>query len=127
MSINPALPAGITIRADITPQYAEILTVPALAFVAKLHRQFDSRRQELLAKRATRQREFDAGNLPDFLPATRAIRKSAWTISPQPADLLDRRVEITGPTDRKIVINVRSRGRFLRRLWLRVQSRISRA
>ena len=100
-----SLPAGVTIRATVTPQFAEILTQPALAFVAKLHRQFESRRQELLAKRAARQQEFDAGKLPDFLPDTKAIRDGDWTIAPQPPDLLDRRVEITGPTDRKMVIN----------------------
>ena len=105
MLANPAMPAGVTIRAAITPQYLEILTPPALAFVARLHRQFESRRQELLTRRAARQREFDAGKLPDFLPDTQAIRDSEWTIATQPADLLDRRVEITGPTDRKMVIN----------------------
>ena len=100
-----ALPQGVKILGNITPPYAEILTPPAMALVAKLHRQFDARRQELLAKRAARQLEFDAGKLPDFLPETRKIRDSEWTIAPQPADLLDRRVEITGPTDRKMVIN----------------------
>ena len=99
------LPAGVEVFANITPQYAEILTPQALAFVAKLHRQFEGRRQELLAKRVARQREFDAGKLPDFLPDTQKIRDSEWTIAAQPADLLDRRVEITGPTDRKMVIN----------------------
>jgi len=98
-------PSGIVIRGAITPPFAEILTPAALAFVAKLHRQFESRRQELLAKRAARQKEFDAGMLPDFLPDTRAVRESEWVIAPQPKDMLDRRVEITGPTDRKMVIN----------------------
>ncbi len=98
-------PQGVEILGNVTPHYAEILSVPALALVAKLHRQFDARRQELLASRATRQLEFDAGKLPDFLPETRKIRESEWTIADQPADLLDRRVEITGPTDRKMVIN----------------------
>ena len=98
-------PAGISIRAAIPSHTAEILSQPALAFVAKLHRQFEGRRQDLLAKRASRQLEFDAGKLPDFLPETQSIRDSDWTIAPQPADMLDRRVEITGPTDRKMVIN----------------------
>jgi malate synthase len=89
----------------ITPQFAEILTPEALEFVALLHRNFEPRRQELLAKRAVRQKEFDAGQLPDFLPETKRIRESDWTIAPQPKDMLDRRVEITGPTDRKMVIN----------------------
>jgi malate synthase len=102
---SPALPAGVEITGQITPAFAEILTPEALAFVAKLHRAFEPRRQELLAKRAARQKEFDAGKLPDFLPETKAIRERDWTISPQPKDMLDRRVEITGPTDRKMVIN----------------------
>jgi malate synthase len=102
---TPALPAGIEITGQITPAFAEILSPEALAFVAKLHRAFEPRRQELLAKRAARQKEFDAGKLPDFLPETKAIRERDWTIAPQPKDMLDRRVEITGPTDRKMVIN----------------------
>jgi malate synthase len=99
------LPQGVTLSGPVTSQFAEILTPQALAFVARLHRQFDSRRQELLARRAARQKEFDSGALPDFLAATRKIRESEWKVAPQPKDLLDRRVEITGPTDRKMVIN----------------------
>jgi malate synthase len=101
----PLLPDGVRITAPISAEFARILTPEALAFVARLHRQFESRRQELLARRAARQKEFDAGKLPDFLPETRSIRESAWQIAPQPRDMLDRRVEITGPTDRKMVIN----------------------
>jgi len=101
---NP-FPDGVRISAPISPEFASILTPEALAFVARLHRQFDQRRQELLARRAERQKQFDAGALPDFLPETKTIRESDWKISPQPADMLDRRVEITGPTDRKMVIN----------------------
>jgi malate synthase len=89
----------------MSPEFAQILSPEALGFVAKLHRQFEPRRQEMLAARAARQKEFDAGKLPDFLPATQAIRDAEWRIAPQPPDLLDRRVEITGPTDRKMVIN----------------------
>ncbi len=100
-----ALPEGVAISGPMTADFARILTPEALAFVAQLHRQFDARRQELLARRAERQKQFDAGVLPDFLPETRKIRESDWKISPQPADMLDRRVEITGPTDRKMVIN----------------------
>lgn len=103
MSIQ--VPAGTEIRGPILPGFETILSPDALAFVAKLHRSFESRRQELLAKRDARQKEFDAGVLPDFLPETKAIREGNWSIAPQPADLLDRRVEITGPTDRKMVIN----------------------
>jgi malate synthase len=89
----------------ITAEFAQILTPEALAFVAKLQRRFDQRRQELLARRAARQKEFDAGQHPDFLPMTKEIRDSGWSVAAQPKDLLDRRVEITGPTDRKMVIN----------------------
>jgi malate synthase len=89
----------------MTPEYAQILTPAALAFVAKLHRKFEPRRQELLARRAARQKEFDAGRLPDFLAETAQVRAGDWQVAPQPKDLLDRRVEITGPTDRKMVIN----------------------
>jgi len=105
MSSFPSLTSGVTILGDVNAEYAEILTPQALAFVARLHRQFETRRQELLGRRASRQKDFDGSKLPDFLPDTKAIRDSEWTIAPQPADLLDRRVEITGPTDRKMVIN----------------------
>ena len=105
MSTPLQLPPGMRILGTITPPFAEILTPDALAFIAKLHHQFEPRREELLAKRRGRQMEFDAGEMPDFLPETRHIRESEWTIAPQPKDMLDRRVEITGPTDRKMVIN----------------------
>jgi len=101
---------GVEIHGRVTPEYAQILTPAAVAFVAKLHRAFEPRRQELLAKRAARQREFDAGALPDFLPETQRVRESEWKIADQPKDLLDRRVEITGPTDRKMVINALNSG-----------------
>jgi malate synthase len=87
----------------------QILNPEALAFVAGLHRRFDGRRQALLAARLERQQAFDAGALPDF-PAETAIRESDWTVAPIPADLMDRRVEITGPTDRKMVINALNSG-----------------
>jgi malate synthase len=93
------------INGAMHPGFETILTPAALAFLAKLHRSFESRRQALLAKRAARQKEFDAGKLPDFLPETAHIRAAEWTVAPQPKDMLDRRVEITGPTDRKMVIN----------------------
>jgi malate synthase len=99
------LPGGVEIHGRVTPEYATILTPDALAFVASLHRAFESRRRELLARRAARQKAFDAGERPDFLAETRSIREREWTIAEQPPDLLDRRVEITGPTDRKMVIN----------------------
>jgi len=105
MHMSTPLPQGVSISGRVTPEFAQILTPEALAFVAKLHRQFEARRQDLLARRAARQKEFDAGKLPDFLPETKQVRESSWQIAPQPKDMLDRRVEITGPTDRKMVIN----------------------
>ncbi len=87
------------------PRFAQILTPDALTLVASLHRRFETRREELLARRAQRQKQFDSSVLPDFLPETKLIRESEWQIAPLPADMLDRRVEITGPTDRKMVIN----------------------
>jgi len=98
-------PGGVEIHGAVSPEFAQILSADAIAFVAKLHRTFEPRRQELLAARAARQKEFDAGQLPDFLPQTKKIRESEWKIADQPQDMLDRRVEITGPTDRKMVIN----------------------
>jgi malate synthase len=98
-------PQEVVVTGRVTSEFAQILTPEALAFVAKLHHGFERRRQELLARRAARQKEFDAGRLPDFLSETRSIREKEWQVAPQPKDLLDRRVEITGPTDRKMVIN----------------------
>jgi malate synthase len=99
------MPEGIDVLGKLTPQFAEVLTPQALAFVAKLSRKFEVRRRELMAMRAQRQTDFDAGKLPDFLAETKTIREGAWTVAPVPHDLQDRRVEITGPTDRKMVIN----------------------
>jgi malate synthase len=96
---------GIEIHGAIPSEFRQILSAEALAFFGKLHRAFEPRRQQLLALRAVRQKEFDSGVLPDFLPGTKSIRDTEWTIAPQPKDMLDRRVEITGPTDRKMVIN----------------------
>ena len=98
------------IRAAAGPRADEILSPPALAFLADLHRRFDARRRELLARRAERQKRFDAGELPDFLIETRAIREGDWKVAPIPADLLDRRVEITGPVDRKMIVNALNSG-----------------
>jgi malate synthase len=102
--------AGIRIDPAPAGAFAEVLSPGALAFVASLHRRFQPRRQQLLARRAARQAEIDAGALPDFLPATRAIREAEWRVAPPPLDLLDRRVEITGPTDRKMIINALNSG-----------------
>ncbi|WP_394649234.1 malate synthase A [uncultured Deinococcus sp.] len=107
---DSALPAGMQISAPVSAAQAEILTPEALAFVAELHRRFDSRRRELLAAREARQARLDAGELPDFLPETREVREGDWAISPLPQDLRDRRVEITGPVDRKMIINALNSG-----------------
>ncbi|MCL6632263.1 MAG: malate synthase A [Alicyclobacillus herbarius] len=104
-------PAGVTVQGPYTEAFAEILTPEALAFVAGLHRRFERTRRQLLARRVDRQRAIDAGQLPDFLPETREIRESDWTVGSIPQDLTDRRVEITGPSgDRKMVINALNSG-----------------
>jgi len=100
----------IQITGPVTPEFAEILTPEAMNFVATLVRAFTDRREELLRRRAQRQTEINAGKLPDFLPGTEHIRNSEWTIAPEPADLQDRRVEITGPVERKMIINALNSG-----------------
>jgi malate synthase len=97
-------------KGEASPEFAEILTPEALRFVQKLARKFNGRREELLEKRQKRQAEVDNGTLPDFLPETEEVRKGSWTIAPLPKDLQDRRVEITGPVDRKMVINALNSG-----------------
>jgi malate synthase len=92
------------------PGAEEVLTDAALGFVAELHERFDARRRELLAARIERQKRFDAGGFPDFPEETRDIRESDWTVAPIPADLQDRRVEITGPTNAKMIINALNSG-----------------
>ena len=105
MHMSGPIPQGVAISGSISKEFAQILSPETLDFVAKLHRKFESRRQELLARRAERQKQFDAGAKPDFLAETKSIRESDWQVAEQPRDMLDRRVEITGPTDRKMVIN----------------------
>src|SRR3989441_9692007 len=100
----------VSVLGRVSAEFAEILTLEALDFIADLHRQFEPQRQDLLARRAARQKEFDRGKLPDFLPDTRKMREQQWRVAPQPKDLLDRRVELTGPTDRKMVINALNSG-----------------
>lgn len=101
---------GIEVVGSVTSEFAEILTNEALEFIAGLHRAFEGRRRELLARRALVQAELDGGWLPDFPAETRAIREGGWTVGPTPDDLLDRRVELTGPVDRKMVINALNSG-----------------
>lgn len=104
------LPDGVQITPEISPAFAEILTHDALEFIAKLQRTFGARREECLRNRQVRQAALDRGEALDFLAETKAIRESNWVCAPIPADLLDRRVEITGPTDRKMVINALNSG-----------------
>jgi malate synthase len=101
---------GVQITGPVPAEFAEILTPEALAFVAELHRTFNPTREALLRRRAERQRELDGGALPDFLPETEQIRRGAWAVAAAPHDLLDRRVEITGPSERKMVINALNSG-----------------
>jgi malate synthase len=110
--MNPSATAlkGVEIKGNLKAAYHEILTEDALALVVKLHRALNPRRKELLENRQVRQRKIDNGKLPDFLPETAHIRNSEWTVAPLPEDLLDRRVEITGPVDRKMVINALNSG-----------------
>ena len=105
VSLAPAV-----VRAPAVARQDEVLTPDALAFVAELHRRFDRRRRELLTTRTARQARFDAGELPDFLQETREVREGDWRVAPIPAELLDRRVEITGPVDRKMIINALNSG-----------------
>jgi malate synthase len=101
---------GVELTAPLSERYAALLTPDALDFVVTLHRAFNGRRTELLSARVARQARLDFGEKPDFLPETAAIRNSEWKVSPLPRDLLDRRVEITGPVDRKMIINALNSG-----------------
>src|SRR3954465_10027568 len=112
---NPTPPgtpplAGVRILAPVPPAFAEILTPAALQFLADLARRFEPRRRELLGRRVDRQRELDAGAFPGFLKSPADVRGAEWRVTPIPRDLIDRRVEITGPVDRKMVINALNSG-----------------
>jgi malate synthase len=109
--MSPAAPRDeLKVLAPVPPAYAEILTPEAKGFVADLAATFTGQVEELLRRRAQVQAEYDAGRNPDFLPATAAIRDAEWSVAPIPRDLLDRRVEITGPVDRKMIINALNSG-----------------
>ncbi len=101
---------GVEILGEISPPYQAIITPEALTFVRDLHRMFQKRRIELLEKRVARQQQINAGEKPTFLSSTGVIREGAWAVAPIPADLQDRRVEITGPVDRRMVINALNSG-----------------
>ncbi|MDN7226252.1 malate synthase A [Planococcus sp. N064] len=102
--------SSVLIKNEVTPQMETILTPEALAFIEKLHVNFDKKRIALLEQRQVRQKEIDGGKPLDFLPETEHIRESDWTIAPLPEDMQDRRVEITGPTNRKMLINALNSG-----------------
>eukprot|EP00879_Flechtneria_rotunda_P006759 GHRR01007103.1.p1 GENE.GHRR01007103.1~~GHRR01007103.1.p1 ORF type:complete len:246 (+),score=50.02 GHRR01007103.1:43-780(+) len=109
MSVQTA--PGVSILGPCSPEHAQILTVDAQRFVATLHRCFNARRKELLHRRVTRQYEIDNGELPDFLLETAHVRNDpTWQGAPPAPGLVDRRVEITGPVDRKMVINALNSG-----------------
>jgi len=101
---------GVALDGPITPEVAAILTAEALGLLATLHREFNERRIQLLHRRVERQDALDAGARYDFLPETREIRESEWSVAPIPPDLQDRRVEITGPVERKMIINALNSG-----------------
>jgi malate synthase len=101
---------GLEIHAPVTGRMQEVLTQDALQFVSSLHREFEPTRQQLLRARVARRAELGAGGTLDFLEETREIRESDWSVAPAPGDLQDRRVEITGPTQRKMVINALNSG-----------------
>ncbi|MBS1145727.1 MAG: malate synthase, partial [Proteobacteria bacterium] len=108
MALN--LPAGVQITAPIKPEWEPILCTEALELVAKLHRAFEARRQELLKARVARQARIDAGEMPDFLPETKSVREGDWKIAPLPKALERRRTEITGPVEAKMIINAFNSG-----------------
>ena len=108
-------PDGLQITGDNGERYDEVLTAPALAFLADLHRTFDGRRLELLQTRQDRYQQLAAGGTLDFLPATQEIRDADWQVAPVAPGLVDRHVEITGPTDRKMTINALNSGA---KVWL---------
>ncbi|MCK8678696.1 malate synthase A [Streptomyces lichenis] len=116
MSAPAPTPAAIVEAAEPLPRQEEVLSRDALAFVAELHRRFTPRRDELLARRAERRAEIARTSTLDFLPETAQLREDdSWKVAPAPAALTDRRVEITGPTDRKMTINALNSGA---RVWL---------
>ena len=107
---SPSVGRDVEVRAPREARFDEILTSEAREFVARLARRFEPRRRELLRGRVDRQRDFDAGAFPTFLESTAQVRDADWRVAPIPHDLLDRRVEITGPVDRKMVINALNSG-----------------
>lgn len=106
MATIESINEGVAINGPVKDSFRKILNPEATAFLALLHRTFNGTRKALLQRRVIRQQELDNGNLPDFLPETKHIRDNdAWKGAPPAPGLIDRRVEITGPTDRKMVVN----------------------
>ena len=101
---------GTEVKGPVDGRLGEVVTDRALGIVARLHRELDETRRELLDRRTERQAELDAGGTLDFLPETLDVREGDWQVSGAPADMQNRRVEITGPTDRKMVINALNSG-----------------
>ena len=101
---------GVEVYGSVSGEFAKVLTPKALQFIGNLAREYEPRRRELFKERQKRQLEIDGGRLPDFLPDTREIRENEWKVAPVPEDLQDRRVEITGPVDRKMIINALNSG-----------------
>jgi malate synthase len=110
MNRSPATAPALGVAAPRLPGSEIILTPEALGFVERLAQAFTGRIEDLLEQRRRRQAAFDAGERPDFLPSTAAIRAAEWSVPPPPPDLRDRRVEITGPIDRKMIINALNSG-----------------
>ncbi|WP_255518154.1 malate synthase A [Fulvivirga sp. M361] len=102
--------SSLRITAEVPEAYAQVLTPEALAFLEVLHMNFDTERKQRLSAREHRQLELDSGKMPGFRPETKAIRDGNWTVAPIPEDILDRRVEITGPVERKMIINALNSG-----------------
>ena len=107
---TPSVNVKLEVSGPVSDAYREILSAEALEFLAQLAKQFEARRLMLLERRSERQAELDAGRLPDFLEETAEVRRGEWTVAPIPRDLADRRVEITGPVDRKMIINALNSG-----------------
>src|SRR5919108_657295 len=108
--LTPVAVEGVELRAPVEGRAEDVLTHEALEFVARLHRRFNPVREQLLKVRVERQERLKAGERPDFLAETREVRESDWQVAPVPADLRDRRVEITGPVERKMMINALNSG-----------------
>ena len=109
-AVSLHLPTGVHVSGALKPGYERVLTYDAVCFIAECVRRFEPQRRRSIQMRSERQAKLDGGSLPDFLPETRKIRDNDWTVAGIPADLMDRRVEITGPTTRKMIINALNSG-----------------